>query len=49
MATNGGIIHYEKKIIEGIPYQLVYSHTMRKNGELTLKPYVYRRLGAILE
>lgn len=30
MATNGGIIHYLKKIIEGIQYQLVNLHTTEK-------------------
>lgn len=36
MATNGGIIHYLKEIIEGIQYQLVNSHTMLKTGGRTL-------------
>lgn len=31
VAINGGIIHYSKKIIEGIPYQLVNSHTTEEN------------------
>ena len=49
IATNGGIIHYLKEIIEGIQYQLVDSHTTGKIEKLRRKPYAYRRLRAILE
>lgn len=34
IATNGGIIHDEKKISEGITYQLVNSHTTEENWRI---------------